>query len=324
VRAAVAIAGVPGDVMDMASGAALDSHDGRVAVDLPPWGMRVLRIGGEATVTGARLDYDPALAAAVAARVADLVRRREALEQPVPLDVLDNPGFELGGGAAGGQPAAPPGWEIVEARRGTITLAARGDEAGRAASFTSANGLSTLRSNPFPPPASGRVSVAAWLRIRAGDPQPPLRISLEGVREDREYYRFAAVGGLTGGRPLTGEWQQFVLQVDDLPDTGLESLRVRFDLLGPGTVEIDDVRVFDLAFTEPERVRLSRQISALQAAVEAGDVGACVVALDGHWPRFLETHVRVAEAPPETTAAPVAPRPAPRTGMLDRMWRMWQ
>ncbi|MFM9025122.1 MAG: hypothetical protein ACKON7_07245, partial [Planctomycetaceae bacterium] len=327
VRAEVALAGVPGDVMDMASGAALDALDGRVAVDLPPWGMRALRIGGEATVSGARLDYDPALAADVAARVADLARRREALEQPVPLDVLDNPGFELGGAAAAAQPAAaPPGWEIVEARRGKISLAARGDDAGRAASFTSVTGLSTLRSNPFPPPASGRVSVAARLRIRAGDQQPPLRMSLEGVREDREYYRFAAVGGLTGGRPLTSEWQQFVLQVDDLPDAGLESLRVRFDLLGPGTVEIDDVRVFDLAFTEPERVKLSRQISALQAAVEAGDVGACIVALDGHWPRFLETHVPVAAAPPppEAAAKSPAPRPAARTGVLDRMWRMWQ
>ena len=47
--------------------------------------------------------------------------------------------------------------------------------------------------------------------------QPPLRIAIEGLQDDREYYRFAAVGGLTGGRPLTGEWSQFVLQIDDLP-----------------------------------------------------------------------------------------------------------
>ncbi len=329
VRATLAIAGRPVDALDVVTGAAFDIRPGAVDVDVPAWGMRAVRLGGDVSVTGARLDYAPRVAAAVAGRVSDLARRRVALERPIPRDVLDNPGFDLGGSATdGGRPtAATSGWELVEPRRGTLTLVAGADESGQAASFASTNGLATLRSNPFPPPTSGRVSVAARLRIRDGDPQPPLRIALEGVRDDREYYRFAAVGGLTGGRPLATDWQQFVLQVDDLPDSGLESLRVRFDLLGPGTVEIDDVRVFDLAFAEPERVRLTRQIGALEAAVEAGDVGACLAALDGHWPRFLEAHVpvpAVSEPASQAVAAPAPEKPVERTGVLDRMWRWWQ
>jgi hypothetical protein len=169
--------------------------------------------------------------------------------------------------------------------------------------------------------------VAAWLRVRDGAAQPPLRMALEGIRDGREYYRSAAVGGASGNRPLAGAWQQFVLLADDLPEEGLESLRVRFDLLGPGAVEIDDVRVSELAFTEPERGRLSRQVGELEAAVAAGDIGSCLVALDGHWPRFLETHVPVpaAAAPgPKAAAAPAVPKPAERTGVLGRMWRMWE
>ncbi|MFM9059659.1 MAG: hypothetical protein ACKOSQ_11140 [Planctomycetaceae bacterium] len=328
VRAVLVLAGGPADVMDVASGAGLDARSGTVAVDLDAWGMRALRVATPVTVTAARLEYDPQVAADVAARVSRLTRRRDTLEQPAPLDVLDSPGFELGGAAADGRSAgaALTGWEVVEPRRGTVTLVAGNGGTGRAAAFSSSNGLSTLRSNPFPPPASGRASVAAWLRVRDGDPQPPLRVALEGVRDDREYYRFAAVGGLTGGRPLTRDWQQFVLQVDDLPESGLESLRVRFDLLGPGAVEIDDVRVFDLAFAEAERGRLSRQIGALEAAVEAGDVGSSLVALDGYWPRFLEAHVPVPEAPtpPPATAASPPAKPVQRTGVLDRMWRLWQ
>ncbi|MFM7107572.1 MAG: hypothetical protein ACKOZU_03065 [Planctomycetaceae bacterium] len=326
-RATVTLSGRPAAVMDAASGVGVASQGGEVRVDLPAWGMRALRVDGDATVAGARLEYDAELAARIAARVADLGRRRGSLDQPPALDVLDNPGFELGSTPADRRSpqGSPSGWEVVESRRGGLALVA-GRDGGRAAAFTSANGLSTLRSNPFSPPASGRASVSAWIRVRAGDPQPPLRMALEWVRDDREYYRFAALGGLAGGRPLTGEWQQFVLLVDDLPDAGLESLRVRFDLLGPGTVEIDDVQVFDLVFTEPERELLARRIGDLEAAVAAGDVGRCAAALDGYWPRFLEARVPVPmeRTPPPAAAAPPAVKPAERTGVLDRVWRMWQ
>ena len=328
-RATVVLSGRPRVVMDAATGAALESRDGTVGIDLPAWGMRALRLEGDVTVAGGRLDYDPSTAAAVATRVAGLARRRAALDESRPLDVLDNPGFELGGSPADGRgaSAAVTGWEVVESRRGSVALVP-GREAGRAAAFSSANGLSTLRSNPFPPPATGRASVAAWFRVREGVPQPPLRMSLEGVRDGREYYRFAAVGSLAGGRPLAGEWQQFVLLVDDLPEAGIESLRVRFDLMGAGTVEIDDVRVFDLAFTDSERVRLAKQVATMEAAVVAGEFGSCAVALDGYWPRFLEMHVAVpdVESPQPATAEtpPSAPASTERTGVLDRLWRLWQ
>lgn len=327
-RAALTLSGRPSAVMDMTSGAAVEVRGGEVGVDLPAWGMRTLRVEGDATVAGGRMEYGSATAAAVAARVAGLARRRSALEQSPPLDVLDNPGFELGAAPADGRGAAAAvtGWELVDPRRGSLSLVA-GRDAGRAASFASTNGLATLRSNPFPPPTTGRASVAAWLRVRDGAAQPPLRMALEGIRDGREYYRSAAVGGASGNRPLAGAWQQFVLLADDLPEEGLESLRVRFDLLGPGAVEIDDVRVSELAFTEPERGRLSRQVGELEAAVAAGDIGSCLVALDGHWPRFLETHVPVpaAAAPgPKAAAATAVPKPAERTGVLGRMWRMWE
>ena len=48
------------------------------------------------------------------------------------------------------------------------------------------------------------------------------RVDELAVEAGREYYRFAAVGGLTGGQPLSGEWSLFVLQVDDLPSAAIE------------------------------------------------------------------------------------------------------
>lgn len=239
----------------------------------------------------------------------------------MPIAVLDNPNFELPqlGGVV-------PGWELLEPKRGSLALVTgRPDDGGRGARFASANGLATLRSNPFPPPATGRISIALWVRIAAGDQQPPLRIAIEGVEDDREFYRFAPVGRGAGAMPVSGEWSQFVLQIDDLPTRGIESLRVRLDLLGPGGIEIDDVRVFDLAFDESQRVQLTKQLAIAEERLAAGDLGGCLIQLDGYWPRFLAE--RVSDEPPlsaaEPAGGPKASQPS-RTGVMDRVRRWWQ
>lgn len=336
-RATLALAESPAAVVDAVDAARLPFDPGGGAtVALEPFQLRTLLLDGGGAVRGVGVAFDDEVRRSVAARLADLGRRRAVLETPQPLDVLDNPGFELAAAAGGdsGQSAGVGGWELVEPRRGTLALVPGIDApSGRGLAFASANGLSTLRSNPFPAPPTGRVSVAVWLRIEEGQPQPPLRLALEGTLEDREYYRFATVGGLSGGKPLTGGWSQYVLQVDDLPAQGLESLRVRFDLLGPGAVQIDGVRVFDLAFDEQQRVQLSRRLTAIDERLQAGDLGACVVELDSYWPRFLATFVSddavtEAERARLRTAAeprPVAGAPAERSGsLLDRVRGWWQ
>ena len=161
----------------------------------------------------------------------------------------------------------------------------------------------------------------------------PIHAVAEGVQDGREYYRFAPVGGLAGGKPLTSGWSQFVLQVDDLPAHGLESLRVRFDLLGPGSVEIDGVRVFDLAFDESQRVQLSRRLSVMEQRLAAGDLGSCLIELDTYWPRFLAAFVSddalaaLREDSLRTPGGPAEPpvSPTERSGsMFDRVRRWWQ
>ena len=297
----------PLGAVDAVTGTRLALAGTAIAVPVEAWGMRGLWVEGSVRVMSARVGYEPDVRAAIATRVNRLKERRKTLEMPAPIDVLDNPSFELGSDVASADAARPslPGWEIVEARRGSLAVVAgREGGASRAASFSSANGLSTLRSNPFPRPASGRLSIAAWLRIKEGDAQPPLRVALEGDEDGREYYRFAAIGGLAGGRPLGAQWTQFVLQVDDLPDAGLESLRVRFDLLGPGGVEIDDVRLFDLAFEESQRVQLTRLLTVLEQRLAADDIGGCLVDLSRHWPRYLEAFV------PEQSAVEAAAKEA--------------
>jgi hypothetical protein len=268
--------------------------------------------------------HDPEMGRAVAELLADLRERRVALEMPAPLAVLDNPAFDL--------PVLDglvPGWELVEAGRGTLRpVPGKPSAGGSGLAFASDNGLATLRSNPFAAPDTGRISIAMWVRAAGTDVQPPLRIAIEGVQDDREFYRFAPVGRGPGAMPLSAAWSQFVLQVDDLPTRGLDALRVRLDLLGPGAVEIDEVRVFDLAFDESQRVRLSKILSQAEERSAAGDLSGCLMELDGPWPRFLRSHVTAVPADVAEDTRPGAPTGAEaqpvRSSVMDRMRRWWQ
>jgi hypothetical protein len=322
-RAALSCDHAPPAAVDAATRVALPvAPTGEVAIDLDAWEMKTLVFEGDRRVVSARPAFAPQTAEQLARLLADLGQRRAALEAAVPMAALDNPGFELPqlGGLV-------PGWELLEPKRGSLALVAgRPTDGGeRAARFASVNGLATLRSNPFPPPTTGRISIALWVRIAAGDQQPPLRIAIEGVEDDREFYRFAPVGRGSGAMPVSGEWSQFVLQIDDLPTQGIESLRVRLDLLGPGAIELDNVRVFDLAFDESQRVRLTRLLAVAEERLAAGDVGGCLIQLEGYWPRFLAERV-TAERPLSSTAAPDAPNASQpnRTGVIDRVRRWWQ
>lgn len=339
-RAIVALTGRPAAVLDATDGSPLPLEPPAcVTVPLPAWGVRSLVVDGQVDVAGASIAYEEAVGEDVARRIEGLRQRLAVLESPATLAVLDNPAFDLGldEAAARGGPDAVTGWELVEPRRGSLRLvtglaAVAGQQAagsGRGLEFASRNGLSTLRSNPFPPPTTGRIAVAAWLRIKPGDPQPPLRIAVEGIEGGREYYRFAAIGGLAGGKPLTADWSLFVLQVADLPATGIESMRVRFDLLGPGGVEIDDVRVFDLAFDAEERGWLARQAARIDHRFKQGDVGGALVALEEHWPTFLQTFVAEEAVAALARRTEPVPQPEPakaaeRQGMLDRVRGWWR
>jgi len=338
-RAVLSLVGAPSAVIDAADRSRLPLDPaGGATVPLGPWEVRTLVLDGGVAVQGARAEFDDQVRRSIESRLDDLRRRRAVLEMPQPLEALDNPGFELEGGTAttgGDRDAAGSvaGWELVEASRGSLRVVPGVNAPeGRGIVFSSVHGLSTLRSNPFSPPTTGRISVAAWLRIAPGDPQPPLRLAIEGVQDGREYYRFAPVGGLTGGRPLTAEWSQFVLQLDDLPPHGVESLRVRVDLLGPGSVQLDGLRVFDLAFDESQRADLSRRLAMMDQRLAANDLGGCLLELDGYWPRFLAEFVSDdAVATVERAAAPAggpasepAEPPVRSGGMFDRVRRWLQ
>jgi hypothetical protein len=244
--------------------------------------------------------------------------------------VLKNPGFELSETA--GQ---VPGWTVSNQSAAGASLDRNLCHDGVQALRLYSDGAAVrVTSDPFPAPATGRISVSVWLRVTDAQHQPPLQLAIDGKLEGRDYYRYAPLGqppqGMQQVPAISSSWANYVFQVDDLPLEGIGPLRVRFDLAGPGEVWIDAVQVHHLYFSKRERVELSKLIALADVKLQQGQLADCIRLLEGYWPRFLETNV--ATSMPAATAngpemvdgnreppAKASQESGERSGLFDRM-----
>jgi len=252
----------------------------------------------------------------LAAAIDDLKQRRRVLDAPPALAGPRNPGFELP--VQGNQ---IPGWTVTGG--GQITLDLNNPHGGnQSLRFSNAGaGVTTLRSEPFPVPATGRMAVSVWLKIDPMAAQPKMKLVLEGLPESRRFYRAAPLGAGTANQ-IPATWKQFIFAVDDLPAEGLQQLRFRIDINGAGSLSIDDVQLFNLVFTNSEKTQLSKIIALGDFQLNQNQLGDCQYELDGYWPRFLKANVPL--TPPIAAASPPAETPPPdksasKPGVVDRV-----
>ncbi len=298
-------------------------------VKLRPYDVVAARLpDADVAFTQPRVAFSEAVEAALKQRISALGGRTALLRAPAPpLRVLENPGFEQKTDRAG----AIPGWASTE-RLGVEVALDRTRRAGGTASakMTSNGPIACLVSRPFEPPLSGRLSLSVWLRTDDPNKQPPLRLALQGKHFDRWDYYAAAPVGLdvnrpSGVSPVGTQWQRFIFPINDLPLEGLSQLQVRFDLMGPGEVWIDDVELSDLRFSDNEVKELLKLVTLIHVTLRNGRLGDCLRLLEGYWPQFLEENVplqsgetvagRGTAAEPPTAKQPK--QPTPRTGLLD-------
>lgn len=277
-----------------------------------------------------QIETAPEIAAELEARIRRLWSGATALQRVASVVRLVDPGFEQ---PAAGDEVAPEAWSRV-GPAGTFQTVAAQPHGGQTCArlvATDAAGAAIV-GEPVAVDPQGRVALSVWVRV--GDAaSAPLRLALEGVAADGsarpDVYRFASVGGDSAP---AGEWRQYVFQVHDLPADDCERIRIRFELTGPGQVDLDDVVLTDLDFTEAERLQFSKLITLAELKLRRGELGECARLLDGYWPRFLLEHapaeatgdpnILTAERPtPPRRAAP--PAAAPETpGMRDRLRNM--
>jgi hypothetical protein len=294
-------------------------------VDLKPYDVLGVRFNSASVALGSpRVVLPPLVKETLSKRIDQLTRQTAALRWPAAIASFKNPGFETSAGDA-----RFVGWQSTGIGKTSLRKDDRSTHQGRQSAVMLSQGpVLSLRSDAMDPPTSGRVSISVWLRVADAKEQPPLRLAIEGQHQGRAYYRYASVGAGRGAVPIKKQWSQFIFQVDDLPVTELTDLRVRFDLMGAGEVWVDDVELFPLAFSDSERVELSKVISLAGIHLEKGKVGQCARILEGHWPKFLAANVPLSEEASSSTGEiakrkPQPPaeteRPPEKTGFLDRV-----
>jgi hypothetical protein len=259
-------------------------------------------------------------------RIDDLWHRRAILGTAPPLAGLQNASFE---NTPRGMPAA---WSLSATPEGTATMQVergRGFQGGAAVRVRNQGTSATFYSEPFPAPHTGRLSLSVRLRVDDIEQQPAVRLAVEGLWNGAHYAPFAIVGR-GAAVPIPDVWTapEFILKIDDVPVSGLSDLRVRFDVIGPGTVWIDDVQLLHLQFTPQESGRLGSLLALIARQFQNRNWKECQRELDGYWPRFLVENVPLPSAAvAETDKAPspdADKNQAARAGAIERVRDWWK
>ena len=286
-------------VDDLGRGIRLDPDKGpnsiRVVLELPPFGVAATRIGapdvritsvipypGPAVLDGMKAQYDDL------ATTLERLKRLQAGGSPAARGAGPaNPGFEsdlvlAAASSAANGPNGVVGWDLVAGAgagtssleldrdrphggRGSLRLDARGGPAG-------------VASTPFRPDARSSLVVRGWLR--ADRPDARVRVRVEGQSALRAYLRqFDVVAH--------GEWTRVEIRAPQLPDGGLDTARVRFELLAPGRLWVDDVAVVGDLLGESELVNAKRDLMGAIEAYREKRYAEFARLAGSHWARHV-------------------------------------
>lgn len=229
----------------------------------------------------------------LAQKYAELGERVRLANSGILYDMLKNPGFE-----PLDENSRIPGWK----RFGDASFMAALD------SMQKSKGESSLKmsgvgpaggvlSEPFPAPKTGRLFVWGELGIPEGTRQLPLRLSLVGYHNGEPFTRTALIGKTLLPRainvkPVDGiHWHSMLVPFTNLPLEGLEQLSLRLDMEGAGTVWIDDMRLYNIAFTEQERTELVRMMSLGNFRLAKERFSDSIAQLEEFWPQMLTANI---------------------------------
>jgi hypothetical protein len=193
-----------------------------------------------------------------------------------------------------GNDAIIPGWFV----EGDATFRAEVEERPNRESShclhitAQANG-GRVTSVPFDAPRTGRLFVSLWVGVSQDATQLPFRLVVRGQHHNRPFARSATFGrdiwnNISQTPPVDGlRWHRVMVPFRDLPLTGLDALTVSLELLGGGSVWIDDLQLYHLALTDEERTLFAHKSSITTWYVHEGRVSDILDILEGYWPQLL-------------------------------------
>ncbi len=274
----------------------------KILTELPPFGVASARVDAEASLVSASphpgaavLDGMRAQSEDLALTLARLNRASAGAADAAPANAdFEAPAVRL---ASSGSAPGVAGWRAL-GDSGAIATDADRPHAGRACLRLDAEAVAaSVASEPFAPTAHPSIVIHAWVRGERADAK--LRLWIEGQAAGRPFARQLVVDA----RP---EWTAVAARVSGLPDSGLESARLRFEALTPGKFWLDDVSVTGPTLTEPERLNARRDLTAALSAYRDGRYADFARLAGSHWARQV--------VPGPAAAGRLADRSAARSG----------
>jgi hypothetical protein len=277
-----------------------------LVLDLLPYGVAAIRVGAPRVQLSSVTPYpSEAVLASMQARFNELAAQLARLNHGLSAVAAEpaNPGFEpdpnpdtsqriepVAQGVAGG-PASPPGgtlpvpwgWRCEGNQAGTSTIAIdrENPHSGQGSlRLTAAVAPASVVSETFVPSIQSSLMIQAF--FRASSAGVKVRIWIEGESGGQPYLRRTELS-------VSTEWQARAVRASDIPMGGLDSARLRFELLTPGILWIDELHI--PGETTSKSARLNAQhtlLAALQAYREQRYADFARLA-GSHWIRESST-----------------------------------
>ena len=265
-------------------------------VVMEPFDLVAIRIDRvEARVVSATVQFNKDVIPKLQENILAVNQQLSRLEQPTAL-LIRNGDFE-----DRGVPSAVNGWIFDKSVGNLVTVgtgvAQQGQQYLELQRTIGSEKILWVRSEPFTVPTTGRIAFSVWLRTKDASQAPTVRLAIEGRYFGQPYYRPRTIGMLQTGRAsnqkpaiLHTTWTKYVIVVDDLPVRGLTDIRVGFDLMSAGQVEIDNLQVYDLWFQPREYRELMKEVSLAYSHQKQGRVADSYRFLNAFWPRYISRY----------------------------------
>ncbi len=230
-----------------------------------------------------------------------------------PLPDVSDPGITTAGGIgprAADRPTVPGGWRMEASRAGAgdpggsgakpqlgaIAIDREKPHSGQGSLRLSAPAVpASVVSGPFAPIVQSSLTIQAFFRSSSAD--ATVRVWIEGESGGQPYIRRSELGVSTA-------WEARAVRASDLPPGGLDSARLRFEMMTPGVLWIDDLQVGGDGPAKSARLNAQRtMLAALQAYRERRYADFARLAAS-HW-------VRHSAGPTARLARAGEPRPKP-------------
>ncbi len=288
----------------------------RLVLDALPFGASAIRIGAPGVQIASVTPYpSEAVLTSMQARSRELAAQLARLNRHLSGDAAEppNPGFELHpgpepspdpadpmpplpgpddraippAGAGTNAEATPIGWRVESDHAGagappgapaaSIRIDGENPHSGAGSlRLASAAGTASIVSDAFVPNVQSSLTIQAFFRSAPAD--ATIRIWIEGESAGQPYVRRSELS-------VSGGWEGRAVRASDLPPGGLDSARIRFELMTPGVLWIDDLHIASDAASRSAKLNARRALLAALQAYREQRYGDFARLAASHWVR---------------------------------------